>query len=297
MKKWTRLFWLPIYRTAPQLVASSDVIIFSAITGSVSGVAYYTVAKTIGALVNHTSVFSNILYSKLLESGTHSFLNENIIILFYFSFPLVGLSMALAGPGLFLLNPIYEVAVPVVILLALRRFLTVFGNTLFAALQGIENVDVGKNPTFRDYIRSKLVLYPTMQLVRSAGYFGSLAAILFLMHSGAGDIELVVYWSAVGLAVEIPLTIYIYRLVKGSMQFDIDVRSTARYLFAAALVFGTTYVMVSTFLEYNPAIFEFLPQMIGIGVASCLGYIGLTYAIDRRTRRLVKAAVRELLAR
>ncbi len=295
VKKWSRLFWLPLYRNIPPLLSTSDVIVFSTITGSVSGVAYYTVARTIGFLANHAGTFSDALYPKLLESGKHHFLGENLIKLFYFSFPLVGLSMALAEPGLFALNPIYAVAAPVVILLALRSFLITFGNTLFHALQGVENVDVNKNSTFRDYTKSKLVLYPTLQLIRSAVYFGSLAIILYLTHSDVEDIRLVVYWSAVGLVVEIPLAVYIYRLVRKNMQFVIDVRSTIKYMFSAALIFGIMHIMVSEFLEYNAGIFEFLPQLMGVAVAGGLGYIGMTYVIDGRTRTLIKAVINEIL--
>jgi O-antigen/teichoic acid export membrane protein len=297
IKKWMNLFWVPSYRNIPSLISMSDVIVFSTITGSVSGVAYYTAARTIGFLVNHTRSFSEALYPKMLETGKHDFLGENLIKLFYFALPLVGLSIVLAKPGLFALNPIYEIAEPVVILLAIRSFLTTFGKILFQALQGIEKVDLDKNASFRDYAASKLILYPTFQLIRNIIYFGSLAIILFLLHSEKTEIELVIYWAIVGLIVEIPLTIYIYRLVKKNMQFNINVTSLLKYLFSTVIVFGFTYVLITMFLEYKISIFEFLPQVIGLTIISGIGYIGLTYAIDNKTRILVKAVISELLPR
>jgi hypothetical protein len=51
------------------------------------------------------------------------------------------------------------------------------------------------------------------------------------------------------------------------------------------------------FLEYKISIFEFLPQVIGLTIISGIGYIGLTYAIDNKTRILVKAVISELLPR
>lgn len=294
IKKWLKLFWVPSYRNVPSLISMSDVIVFSAITGSVSGVAYYTAARTIGFLVNHTRSFSEALYPKLIETGKHDFLGENLIKLFYFAFPLLGVSIVFAKPGLFALNPIYEIAEPIVIILAIRAFLTTFGKVLFQALQGVEKVDINKNATFKDYLSSKLILYPTFQLIRNGIYFASLAIILFLLHSEKAEIELVVYWAIVGLIVEIPLTVYIYKLVKKNFELKIDHSSLIKYLTATGIVFGLLHLLITEFLVYNTSIFEFLPQIAGYVIISIIGYVGLTYAIDNRTKILVKAIINEI---
>ena len=297
VKRWLKLFWVPTYRNIPPLISMSDVIVFSTITGSVSGVAYYAAARTIGFLVAHIGSFSQALYPKLLESEKHEFLGENLIKLFYFAFPLVGLSIVLAKPGLFALNPIYEIAEMAVIILAIRGFLTTLEKILFQALQGIEKVDIDKNATFKSYAKSKLVLYPTFQLIRNGIYFASLAIILFLLHTEKTEIELVIYWALVALIIEIPLTIYIYRLIKNSFNLNVDFISLAKYLISTVVVFGFTYVGISTFIEYNTSIFEFLPQVLGFAIVSMIGYVGLTYIIDNRTRILVKAIINELIQR
>ncbi len=294
IKKWIKLFWVPSYRNIPSLISMSDVIVFSAITGSVSGVAYYTAARTIGFLVNHTRSFSEALYPKLLETGERNFLGENLIKLFYFAFPLLGLSIVLAKPGLYALNPIYEIAELVVIIIAIRSFFTTLGKILFQALQGIEKVDTNKNSTFKDYASSKLILYPTFQLIRNGIYFASLAIILFLLHSEKAEIELVIYWAMIGLIIEIPLTIYIYKLVKKSFKLKIDHSSLIKYLTATFVVFSLLYLLITVFLEYRISIFEFLPQVIGFAAIGIIGYLALTYAIDNRTRILVKAIINEI---
>jgi hypothetical protein len=46
-------------------------------------------------------------------------------------------------------------------------------------------------------------------------------------------------------------------------------------------------------LVYNETIFEFLPQMIIFLVIGGLAYLGLTYAIDKRTRVLILKIVKE----
>ena len=166
---------------------------------------------------------------------------------------------------------------------------------MFQALQGIETVDLDKNSTFKDYATSKLILYPTFQLIRNGIYFASLAIILFLFYEQKTEIELVIYWALVGLIIEIPLTIYIYRLVKKSFKLKIAFSSLTKYLISTVVVFGVTYLGINEFLEYNISIFEFLPPLIGFAAISIIGYVALTFAIDDRTKILIKAIFNELI--
>ena len=293
-KKWLKLFWVPTFRNVPSLLSMSDVIVFSVITGTVSGVAYYTAARTVGFLVNHTRAFSEALYPKLLETGQRDFLSDNLIKLFYFSFPLISLSIVLARPALFALNPIYAIAEPIVIILSIRAFLTTLGKVLFQALQGVETVDTNKNSTFRDYAKSKLILYPTFQLIRNGIYFGSLAIILFLLHTEKAEIELVTYWALVGLIIEIPLIAYIVKLVRGSFSLKLDWPSMGKYISSSIVIFGLLYLLIINFLEYDESIFIFLPQLLIYTALGVGGYLLLTFTIDKRTRTLCKAIINEL---
>ena len=298
LSKWLRLFWLPVYRSVPGLVALSDVVIFSIITGSVVGVAYYTSARTIGMLVNHVRAFSTGLYPKLLETEKHEFLQENLIKLFYFAFPLTAFSIAFAKPGLFVLNPIYVVAEPFVIFISLRMFFKTLNQVFFEALLGIEGIDKNQYSTFRDYAKSKLVWIPTFDLIRHAVYIGVLAVLLFIFSSQTdSELDLVFYWAVIGLVVEIPLTFYIIRLVKKSFTLKIDKQSTFKYLLVSIAVFGLTYVIMEENLEYKDSIFEFLPSTIIFVVISVGGYFGITYLIDQRTKILFNTIWKELMSK
>lgn len=149
LKKWFKLSWLPLYGNIFPIVAYSDVVIFSIVTGSVYGIAYVTSARAISNLVSHTQSFSRALYPKFLEGGKREYLQENLIKLFYFGIPLFSLSIVFARPGLFLLNPIYEIAVPVVIFLSIRALLSTLNKTLYSSIQGIDDVDVGEKSTLK----------------------------------------------------------------------------------------------------------------------------------------------------
>jgi len=293
--KWTKFFWLPVYRNLPGLIAFSDIVIFSIITGSVTGVAYYTSAKTVGMLVNHVRTFSTGLYPKLLQSEKEEYLEENFIKLIYFAFPLTALSIVFASPGLFILNPIYQVATPFVIFISLRMFLKSINQVFFQALQGIENIDKNEKSSFRDYFKSKLVWIPTFDLIRHGIYIGILAILLIILVDGENsELDLVYYWAMIGLLIEIPLSVYIFKLTKKSFKLKIDLKSAFKYFIVTIIIFTSTFILMEENLIYRENIFEFIPSVLPFFIFSIIGYVGLTYLIDNRTKILFNAVFSEL---
>jgi hypothetical protein len=295
IKKWFKLSWLPLYRKIPGLISMSDVVVFSIITGSIVGIAYYTAARTIGFLVYHSRSITSGVYPKLLEGGHEKVLSDNLVQFFYVSIPIVAISITFARPGLFALNPIYEIAAPVVILLSVRQFLTSLNMILFNALQGIEKVDLKKDASFKDYSKSNLVLFPTFQMIRHAVYIGSLVVILAIVGTHEEDeINLVIYWAIVGLIVEIPLSMYIIKLVKKSFSLKIDYKSISKYLFSTILVFSILYLVMDEYLVYYESIFYFLPHLALFMVVGIGSYIGITYVIDTKTKMLINGIIKEI---
>ena len=294
LKKWIKLAWLPLYRKAPSMIYLSDAVIFSIITGSVTGIAYYTAARTVGMLVSNTRSISTAVYPKLLSGGKQEHFQENLIRLFYFAFPISAFSITFAEPALFALNPAYQIASYVVIVLTFRAFLINLSKVSFAALLGIETVDKDENSTFRDYMKSKIFMFPTFQFIRDGVYIASLFVIFFFVSEKYEELELVFIWALVGMIVEIPLVIYSFSLIRKDFSLNIDKKVILKYFFASVLAFGITHILIDNFLEYQNKIFEFLPNLIlfaaiGIGI-----YFGITYVIDVRTRKLTKAVLVEL---
>jgi O-antigen/teichoic acid export membrane protein len=292
--KWKKLFWIPLYRNSPSLISMSDVLVFSIITGSVVGVAYYTAARTIGFLVTHSRAIGSGVYPKLLEGGHEKILQNNLMQFFYVALPLMALSIILAKPGLFALNPVYTIAIPIVILLTLRQFLTSMNLIFFESLQGIEKVDLDEKATFKDYAKSKLILFPTFQMIRHGIYIGSLVIILTLVNNeNTAEIDLVFYWALIGLIIEIPLFIYIVKLTKKSFTLKLDY-SIFKYLITSVIIFGAIYGLMEEYLVYDNSIVEFLPKVILFAIIGVISYIVVTYFIDEKTKRLLRLVVKEI---
>ncbi len=296
LKNWLKRAWVPSYMKSAQFVVL-DVLIFSLLTGSVMGLAYWVAATTIGTIVRHSNQLTKGVYPKLLSGGRKEHLQTNLMKLFFFAFPFMAFSMAFAKPGLFALNPIYDIAAIVVVFITIRSFLHMLNGAFTQALQGIEKVDT-KQSTHKEYLKSKLFYLPSVRMIRRGVYLGSLAiGVFILMQSGASDIELVIYWAIISALAQLPFTIYFYLLVRKNFPLSLDIITITKYLLICLIVFGGVYLLMEEFLNYESSIFKFITNLIPFVVLAILAYFGLTYLTDKETRKLFKAIILEIKQR
>ncbi|MGH1522500.1 MAG: hypothetical protein ACRBB2_09170 [Nitrosopumilus sp.] len=294
VKKWFRLFWISLFPQITNFILKLDVLIFTILTGSVIGLAYYTVSITIGSLVIQSAGISRAVYPKLLSENKIEILQENLTRVFYFAFPLTAISLVFMKPALYALNPIYDVAATVVLFMTLKMFTTNIFSIFYQALLGIEKVDVDERSTFRDYAKSKLFLLPTINIIRSIVYISGLTTLLLTIGTEFSDLDLVILWTIIALVTEIPFTLYSYLLVRRSFQLRFNVKAILKYIFSTIVVFLPMYFITNEYLYYTVSIFEFLPQLI-IFVGTSIGlYLITTYLVDEKTRELLKMIINEI---
>jgi len=294
IKKWIRLSWVSLYPGINLLFRSLDVLIFSLITGSVIGLAYYGAAWSVSTLVAQSSSISSAVYPKLLSGGKTDYLQDNITKMFYFATLLSAISITFARPGLFALNPLYEIAIPLVIIMTMRFILDTFNRAFENFLIGIEKVDQDSKSTFKNYAKSKLFAIPTFRLIQNIVYMILLITILIFLSSNHSDFELLTYWVILGFITSIPITIYLSILVSRNFKVKLDLFSSSKYVISCIIIFVPIYFITDIYLEYNERIIEFLPNLlifVGIGI---IFYLSLTYIIDSKTRIFFNAIIQEI---
>ena len=294
VKKWFKLSWIPLYGKIATVLFATDVIVFSIIVGSVEGVALMTAALVIANLASFAKSISSSVYSKLLESEKRNYLRENISQLFYFIIPLAALSLTFARPGLSTLNPIYEIAVPVVIFMTVRVLLHSLGEVFIQMLRGVEQVDLKPESTFKDFIKSRLFSLVTIRIINGSLYLVILVILLLLERNTVSQLELVIHWSIISLITTIPFTIYLYLMVKKKFDLSLDMSRIFKFLLVGIGIFGLVFVLSEEFLEYINDVFEFVPSVLCFVLLGIVGYLVLTYAVDSRTRKLFKAVINEI---
>jgi|TARA_B110000495_G_C23025769_1_gene609555 hypothetical protein len=295
LKNWLKLFWLPTYPGISSMVLRLDVIIYTIITGSVIGLAFWSAAVAITVMVSQAGNISTAVYAKLIQDNNKEYLKNNITLLMYFAIPITGLSIVFAKPGLYFLNPIYQSAVPIVILLTIQLFLGTINRTFEKFLMGIERVDSDKTSTFRDYIKSKLFYLPTIRLIQMVIFVSVLTIGLVILTTQTSDEnDLLTFWAIIWLVTEIPITIYFYKLVKKEFGDIFEYKIIFKYFIIGVFSFGITYLFLEEFLIYKSNIFEFLPGLI-LFIGFSIGlYIGITFFTDLRTKEIIKTILFEI---
>jgi len=224
-------------------------------------------------------------------------LKENFTQVFYFGIPLVSMIIIFARPALFALNPSYETATPIVIILGIQIFLNMLSGLLQLCLWGIEKVDLNEESTFKDYVKSKLFSTPTIVLIQSSIYVCFLAIGLMMLSPSHSQLDLLIYWSIIGLVIQIPSTIYFYLSVKKHLSLTMDSLTILKYLLISIVVFVITFILMNHFLVYQKNIFEFIPNLLLYIVLGVGGYMIITYLVDLRTKKLFHAIIQEIYSK
>ncbi len=298
IKRWFKLSWLPLFVTLHRFTNNLDIVLFSLITGSVVGIAYYHAAYIIAAVVAHSGMVSQALFPKLLAGGSQVYIKENFRLLLYFAIPILGIAIILSKPVLFALNPIYAEASIVVILLALKSFFSVLISVLYLILVGIEKVDIEKNPRFLSLLKSKLFFVPKMALIHSVIYIISLVTILsFLNSRNFSELELVTWWAMISLILEVPFFIYMWIQTRKNVDLSFPYSNFIKYSLAT-VAFVLVYFMTSDYLiTYEISIYDFLPGLLAQVLICVMTYLLITYIIDKKTKMLFKSVINELFHR
>jgi O-antigen/teichoic acid export membrane protein len=290
IKKWIKFSWVSLYPNIGGAIRSLDVMVFSIITGSVIGIAFWTATQIILSVTASSQLVSTATYSKLLQGGDKEFIKENVRLLIYFTILFAGITITFAEHGLFLLNPMYANAAIIVIIMSISDFLWIISNKLLNFVQGVDKVDMNKESTVQDYFKSSLINIPTIQLIHSIVYISSLAIILLITFSSSNsNLEMLIYWAILAVILEIPIVIYAIFIFHKKIHLKNDYRYILKYTFASVISFGGVYIIMKDIIEFNTKIIEFLPQVLVFVIISVLIYIGITYAIDNKTRLLVKS--------
>ena len=296
LKGWIRQSWMPMYSRIPGVLNALDIVLYMGIVGSVVGAAYFAAALVLTKMVSRASRVSQALYPKLLADDSRDHISENFTLVMYFAIPLLVLAILFSSHAMFLLNPEYVVASTAAVLLALGMFLHVIMGFIRNVLKGTDDVDVEERPSTSALLKSRLFLVGTVENVYYIVYLSILALTLYSFRD-LPDPQLVVMWSSVSLAASIPFLICHVWLIRKHEPFRVPYGRILRHAAGGSgmvPVFLLTNEHIATF-DVN--ISSYLPGLLLELAICCMTYIGITYAIDSKTRNLFKMVLSEIISR
>jgi O-antigen/teichoic acid export membrane protein len=295
IKKWFKLSWIPLFPGLYTLISLLDITIFSLLTKSVIGLAFWGSAMAVAIIISQAGNISRSVYPKILSDNNSNYLKDNFSLLLYFSIPLTLLCIYYAKPLLFALNPEYMIAYPVLIFSSVFVFFNTLNTTFYSILLGTEKIDLDENANFKNYLKSKLLTLPIILMIQYGLYILVLTVGLFLLiSSNYNQIDLVIFWSICALLTHFPFTIYFILQLRKTLQFRIDYIRLVKFLAIGLFSFGSISLFLDTSLGYNENLFIFIPDLLIYIIISALIYFVLTFVVDKQTRILVKNIFNEL---
>jgi hypothetical protein len=291
---WFKLSWLTLYLAGAGFIYKLDVLIFSILTNSFLGLAFWGVSQTSSKFIGFSSQLSAGLYPKLLSGGKKEIAEQNIKRTLYFSLPLLAFSIVFAKPSLYILNPFYIDAVYVVIFISIRTFSDIFRSIFFNVLSAYETIDLDKQASFKEYIKSKLFFIPTLLYIMSGIYIVVLVIfLLFFRTPDMDDVLITTIWAIIAFISIVPFTIYGYLSIRKEYKILLPYVEIAKYSFVTLIASIIIYYLLEKTISYSLSIYEFIPQLIPMMILGIGIYFGLTYLIDKSTRDLFKSIFNE----
>lgn len=295
IKFWFRLSWFTLFQASTGAIRNLDVLIFSFITGSITGLAYWGAAKIVGDRIGQIGVLSIGLYPKLLAKGKKEFAEENLKIILYFGIPILAGAIIFAKPFLHILNPLYIDSINILIILSIRSILAVLVKTLIKIIQGYETVDLDTKASAGVYLKSKLFLVFLFNHISNLSYLIALFIILFLFKDTFNLIEQLTAWSLIFLIPLVPFFVYLIKEVKDSYGINFPYVHSIK-ISGIALISSLVVFYISEFtLIYSESIWEFLPQFIPLILLGSIMFFGISFILDNFSRKFLSSVFRGVL--
>lgn len=294
LKFWLKMSWLPMYGAIPGLIITFDVVLFSNFTHSLTGLAYWAAGLTVAMLVTQSGTLSQALYPKIIATGKKEFAEENIRKTLFFAIPFLALSLIFAKPLLHIINPLYADGILIVYFLSLKAFVAVLINIAYGVLRAYDKVDLDKNATFKEYMKSKLFLIPTLQYILSIIYITSLLLFLIFRSTAINDIDIVMFWSFIFFIVYIPFTVYGIISIHKNHQIRLPYSSITKFSLVTLGISLLLLIIKDNFLTYPQSIWEFLPEILPMIILGGLLYFGISYFIDKSIKSLFNSIISEI---
>ena len=296
LRGWIRQSWIPLYGRLPGILFNLDVIIYVILIGSVIGVAYYAAAMVVAKIVARAGQISQALYPKLLADGSREYISENFTWVMYFTVPLLVIAVLFSRHAMFLLNPEYIEVWMAAVLLAFNSLLTVLIGFFQQVLTGTDTVDIDERPRVSALLKSRLFLVGTIENTHYALYLGTLVISLYIFR-GMSDLELVTLWSVVMLAISIPFVLYYGFLVRRHVPFRIPYVTVLKHIFGGVGIIIVFTLTNEHIVEFEVSTLSYILSLFLELALCCMTYLGITYVLDHKTRKLFRLVLSEIVFR
>jgi hypothetical protein len=294
-KTWIKRSWLSLYSGNTDRFSQIDVAIYSAFFGSISGLAYLGIGKTMGNLVSMSTYLSTGLFPKLIATKKANFIELSLKRTLFLSVLMLSLVIVFVKPGLWILNPVYIDGVNIVIIWSLAQFSLVFLNIFSGSLTGLETIDTKSNVKFKELLKSKLFFVPTIDHIFRIIYLGLLICFFTISIFGEfSTITIISLWGIALLITNTGISIVYWNKLKNLIPFKFPLAVLMKYLISAIVSSLPTAYLLNQFVQYDNTIFDFIPQLIPLSILQVGIYLLISCILDVETKKFILSIINEI---
>jgi hypothetical protein len=285
-----KVFWIPIYTGfSIFFLATFDATIVISLSGSNIILANYGAASVFFGIIMSLGPLASALYPRLLGGGGGKDIEEILKLTLLLAIPMCAGVFIIARPLLFMLNPIYVEATLVVRALIFYAFILVMMNILDFVITGSEKVELKLESTFKDFMKSRLFILPSINLLMGIFYLISLTLVLLItLQWGLQPEEIAFYWALTQLVTSIPFFTYKFWLARKIITFRIPWRQAALYILAS-LIMVAAIQTIKLGITYTPSIYIFIYDALKLALTGSTVYFIIVYIFDSYFRNLLRS--------
>jgi len=265
-----------------QMAAFIFILLF--VYGGQAARADYQAAATFANIVGYSSFLAFALYPKQLAQNTLEGVASSFKTMMMFAIPIAAIVIAMSQSLLTILNVVYGVASPILVLLTLDAVVLLISQFYNSLLFGVERLDEEAKIPLNKLVRSQIFKVFTLPYLQAAivlptGYF-----VLTRLAVGQ-PLQAVLYITAVNMSAHIVTFLGLYGITHKSVRIVVPWRTIAKYFLASA----ATAIAIYLLAHPTTILLSLITAISGLAT-----YAALLLAIDREARKLVAAIWHEI---
>lgn len=277
-KRWFKASLINIYGIiGGRILMFANILLF--VYGGELARAYYGASSAIASIVGYSSSLSFALYPKLLSEANPSDVSSSLKMVLMFALPMCMGAIVLSEPLLTILNPLYAVAKPTLILLSINSLLSAASSVFDSIISGTERLDTDEKIFNRKMIRNRLFLQQTLTYAQAAVIVPLIYVILAVGMPDA--LRAAEYLALINVLTNLFILIAKYVIALRCLKFDIPWVSLIRYL-SASLAMSLALYLTPTLARLSMVVVKVL--------FGALVYFSLVLLVDTETRKMLKMA-------
>ncbi len=235
-------------------------------------------------VITYSSFLAYALYPKLLAERKREDITTSLKMVLMFAIPMTVGAMVLSDSYITILTDIYRDAAPVLVVLAIDALIATISGVFSSVLLGIESVDERAKISFKELAKSRLFIAFSFPYVHAAITL-PVAYYALTTYANNQPLQAALSVSIINSSARFIIFIFLYIIVRKMVKIDIPWMSTAKYVFASAVMATVLFIVP------HPTR---ISTVLAVTVFGGCVYLALLMAIDQEARALPKTIWQEI---